>query len=268
MSTVSALILVDETDVLAVRMLRGMPREYLDQGLRIRGRRVRIGGGGPARRGSPSRSLGRPGSPEAERIPRARRIPGPVPVQVRCRGRDRLEGTEELAWGLGLGQRPIRETCTSRPLQAREELHPRKAVEAKVAGEVGVEIDAGGCLAGAKLARDVGDERDQGIRVHPGRGAVLSCRLARRLLRHPAVPRARPLAPRRGGSTARSDSGRADIGSGRRPVSRPGGAGARRRGPRRRSTGSRCSGKGSPRGRRAPLPRPGRGCVPGTRARS
>ena len=62
--------------------------------------------------------------------------------------------------------------------------------------------------------------------------------------------------------------GPADIGSGRRPVSRPGGAGSRRRAPRRRSTGSRCSGKGSPRALRAPLPRPDRGCVPGTRSRS
>ena len=166
--------LVDEPDVLALRVLRGMPREGLDQGLGLRRDRVRIGGErGPARRGGPGRYRGRSGSPGVPRVPlpRLRSIPGVLPVRARCRGPERIEGTEEVPRGLGLGQHPVREARARRPLEAREELHPREAVEAEVPREIGIEIDGGSRLAGAELARDVGDEGDQGVRIQAGGGA-------------------------------------------------------------------------------------------------
>ena len=268
---------VDETDVGPLGMHRRMPRERVDQGPGIR--RDRILSGRRVRPGDASRTLDRTvprrvrgiplGHPPDETRP-ARQARGPPPD-----GRpDRREGAEELARGSGFGKHPVRETGSGRPLQAREELHPREAVESEVAAEIGVEPRAppGAPLPRRREARRQsrrrarpGYPRPGGTRRRPVRRTAL--RPARRLGRRSAAPRARPPRPRQ------PDRPRGRIRAERtspplRPISRLGGAGARRRAPLRRSTGSRCSGKGSRRERRAPLPRPDRGGGPETRSRS
>ena len=96
--------------------------------------------------------------------------------------------------------------------------------------------------------------------ANPGRGGLPVPR--------PTISRDRPHRPPRAGGRRGPIRAAATSGPLAARFRRPGGAGGRHRAPRRRWTDSRCTGRGSPTGRRAPPPRPGRGCARGTRSRS
>ena len=125
---------VDETDVLALRMLCGVPRKGVDQGLGIAGDRIRFGLRGGFR--------GRRRRTCAHDDAGTRRARGRARSRSRCRGPNRLERAQELARSGGLGEHPIREARAGRALNAGEELHPRETVEPEVPVEIGVEVDA------------------------------------------------------------------------------------------------------------------------------
>ena len=142
-----------------------------------RGRVLPARGAVPGNDGVPGRPGPRLTLPIRGRVPRRLRLR----VWFRLRGRGgrglrphRLEGAQKLPRGLRLRQHPVREARPRGPFEAGEQLHPRQAVETEVAGEVRVEMYGGRRPAAARpqLARDPGDEGDQGSRVQAGRRAL------------------------------------------------------------------------------------------------
>ena len=156
--------------MLTLRMLRGMPRERVDESLRFGRKRIR--GGGTIRSGRSRRSRGRTGASRVEGTPGMPHVRAGIAFGARARRPDRLEGAKQLARGVRFGEGPIRKARPRRALDPREELHPREAVEPEVASEVGVEVRANPILPrAAQLGRDLGDQGDERLRIESGRGS-------------------------------------------------------------------------------------------------